>query len=127
MKATNGIVRLIIEIPVDIHRIFKEEARFRCTTLRNMIMQSFIEKLRRDRSPEKSIHSPGRWGYEKDVKYRRTVIEVPLEIHTVIKAEAAWAQLTIKEYITCALIEKMKQDSQYRLNPTKSGGNREYR
>jgi hypothetical protein len=122
MKSVNGMVRLIIELPIDLHRVFKEEAAFRGTTLKNMMMQAFIEKLQGDHSLNKPVPNTGKWGYDADVKYRRTIIEIPLEIHTVIKAEAAWLHLTIKEYITTALIEKMKHDSQYQLDPVKSGG-----
>ena len=116
MKSKNGIVRLIVEIPVDIHRVFKEEALFRNMTLKRLMMEAFIEKLKRDHSPNSDITTMGKWGYESGITYRKTVLEIPVEIHTVIKAEAAWQCITIKEYITSALIEKMRHDSQYRLN-----------
>jgi hypothetical protein len=124
MKSKNRLVKLLIELPVDLHRVFKEEAVFRRTTLKSIIMEAFLEKVRRDseRPPHSEIKSEDKRGNTAGIAYRTTQIIIPIHLHAALKSQAALRMTTIKNYLITSLIEKMKNDSAYRDNGNTSGG-----
>ena len=41
------------------------------------------------------------------------IINVPKEIHSEIKAQAAWRNITMRQYVLQAILERMRQDKKY--------------
>lgn len=49
----------------------------------------------------------------KKIRPKRLVIDIDNDTHTIIKVRAHNKQMTVREYVTCAIIEKMNRELGY--------------
>ena len=50
----------------------------------------------------------------KILKHRRVILDNSLAFHAEVKAKAALRGMTIKDYVTMAVLAQMKRDSEYK-------------
>jgi hypothetical protein len=51
---------------------------------------------------------------EKDIKPKRLIADIDLEIHKRIKSAACWKNISIKKYILQAIIKSLIEDEKYK-------------
>ncbi len=44
------------------------------------------------------------------IKLKRLAVDLPIELHNEIKAQAAYRNASIRKYVIAAIVEKIKQD-----------------
>jgi len=54
------------------------------------------------------------WIDMKILKHRRVILDNSLAFHAEVKAKAALRGMTIKDYVTMAVLAQMKRDSEYK-------------
>jgi hypothetical protein len=50
----------------------------------------------------------------QDKKTKRIIVEVPVLFHNELKIEATYRNMNLKQYVTEAILEKMKRELLYR-------------